>query len=115
MMTLVRYPVGPKTKYPCDCPMAALAWSAYCCGDSPVRFCTLSTLITVLAGTGGRPGATTLLRRSTPINGAAGLSGQGMRPAVTCASVRLPIRLFEKQPPGSPLSKAILDTNDGDP
>ena len=95
--------------------MAALAWSAYCCGDSPVSVWTLSTVITVLAGTGERPPATTLLSRSTPINGNDGTSGQRWPLPAICASVGLPIRLFAKQPPGRPLSSAMLDTNDGDP
>ena len=37
MITLVNKPVGPKMKYPAGWPMAALAWSAYCCGVNPVR------------------------------------------------------------------------------
>ena len=49
------------------------------------------------------------------MNGAAALTGQGTRPAVICASVRLPTRLLEKQPPGRPLKSAMLDTNDGEP
>ena len=74
-------------------------------------------MITVLAGIGERPGATTLLSRSTPIIGSAGNPGQRQRVplAAIWASVRLPTRLLEKQPPGSPLNNAMLDTNDGDP
>ncbi len=47
--------------------------------------------------------------------GAVGTADTAHPPAVICASVRLPTRLFEKQPPGRPLSSAMLDTNDGDP
>ena len=49
------------------------------------------------------------------MKGAAAETGQGTRPAVICASVRLPTRLLEKQPPGRPLSSAMLDTNEGEP
>ena len=50
------------------------------------------------------------------MNGAAGTdraahaAGRDLR-----VSVRLPTRSFEKQPPGRPLSSAMLDTNDGEP
>ena len=56
-------------------------------------------MTTVLAGMGEWPGATTLLSRSTPINGSDGASGHLTPAPVIWASVRLPSRLFEKQPP----------------
>ena len=49
------------------------------------------------------------------MKGAAAATGQRTRPAAICASVRLPTRLLEKQPPGRPLNSAMLDTNDGEP
>ena len=60
--------------------MAALAWSAYCCGVSPVKLWTFSAVITVLAGIGERPAATTRLSRSTPMSGYAGAAGHGTPP-----------------------------------
>ena len=47
--------------------------------------------------------------------GAVATTGQRTPPAAICASVRLPTRALEKQPPGRPLSSAMLDTNDGEP
>ena len=49
------------------------------------------------------------------MKGAAAATGQPTPPAVICASVRLPTRLLEKQPPGRPLNSAMLEMNDGEP
>ena len=49
------------------------------------------------------------------MKGAAADTGHRVPPAAIWASVRLPTRLFEKQPPGRPFNSAMLETNDGEP